>query len=68
MEHEHEAALRQAVKSGEGFTDAAETEACSRWALAEIERLRKALERIASSDAPLSQDDMQIARDALNGG
>lgn len=30
----------------------------------ERDRYRQALERIASSEAPLDQDDMQIARDA----
>lgn len=32
----------------------------------EVERLRAALGRIASTEAPLSQNDLQIARDALN--
>jgi hypothetical protein len=35
-------------------------------ARAEVERLRAALTKIASTDAPLSQDDMRIAREALD--
>lgn len=33
----------------------------------EVARLRKALSKIASDQAPLDQNDMQIARDALTG-
>jgi len=47
---EHEA-LREAVESGQGFRDAAETESVARWALAEIERLkalRKAGDELAN--------------------
>lgn len=40
-------ALRQAVESGEGFRDAAETERVARWSLAEVERLREALRDLA---------------------
>lgn len=40
-----EDALRHAVESGQGFYSAAETEQASRWALAEVDRLRAALEQ-----------------------
>jgi hypothetical protein len=42
-----------------------EEEARANLAELEVKRLREALTRIASSDAPLSQDDMRIAREAL---
>lgn len=34
---------------------------------ATLDRYRKALRKIASTDAPLTQDDMRLAREALNG-
>ena len=39
-------ALREAVESGEGFRNAAETERVARWSLAEIERLRMSVSRL----------------------